>query len=140
MKHLAATLLLCLPMLYGFTQMIPNQSVEVLYDSRGNRIVRQIWTNSQNPGNKKDNADLLGINEMRLYPNPTKQELFISYPAPEQGDQITIIDITGKLVFMTNVADENPIITLFLEGLNAGTYIVQVQTHETTFRSKFIKQ
>lgn len=83
------------------------------------------------------------VEQINIYPNPVKENAFISYDLESISDvQIYIYDFGGKLVKTFNLPKQSAgkhNLTLNLEGLNAGTYIIHLKTEDKKFVSKFIK-
>ncbi len=70
--------------------------------------------------------------EIRLFPNPAKERIMISGVAGTK--QITVTDITGRIVYQANTEQPQPIVNL--ETYPSGLYIVHVKTKvaETSFK------
>lgn len=77
-------------------------------------------------GNKTDG--------LTLYPNPVKDQLFITIP--EKAEQLFIYDITGQEVY-AGEADERMI---NLSGIAPGMYILKIRGHKGSFHAKFVKE
>lgn len=75
------------------------------------------------------NADVQ-VTTFQVYPNPVKD---ILYHTP--SDVVRIYDLTGRLVLATTSADQ-----VDLTGLQAGTYVLQLQIGEATHTQKISKQ
>jgi len=79
----------------------------------------------------------LSIDKIKLYPNPVTDILYLE--SEEVVKSINIIDISGKLI--TNIIPNiNGVITIPLEGINPGTYIIQYKTNDDVKTKKFIKK
>lgn len=76
--------------------------------------------------------------QVKLYPNPVTEALFITHPT-EQDFDIIISDINGKQILRTVYQKEQ---ALSLEALTSGTYLLTVITKESkqTNTYKIIKK
>lgn len=61
----------------GFAQMIPNQSVKLEYDTRGNRIVRKQWTQGGQQSKRGETFTQKEPVSFVLYPNPATDHINI---------------------------------------------------------------
>jgi|TARA_Y100000385_G_C12725604_1_gene480526 hypothetical protein len=74
---------------------------------------------------------------VRVYPNPTKEKIFISHPNINSF-KIFITDVTGKLLLQKQVGKKDPI---NIERYPKGTYIFNIISEEKKTNSyKIIKQ
>ena len=108
-------------------QMIPNQSIKVEYDSRGNRVVRKLW-NPQTPGNKRgDEAVIAEEHGLVAYPNPAEDWLALRSAAPDSASrQVVVINGMGQVVQEQFWAEGQPELRIELHGLATGLYQVAV--------------
>lgn len=60
-----------------------------------------------------------------IYPNPTKQHLYIKLGTLESGTIISITDISGRQVFYKKINNENEVDINF-DGFNSGLYFIAV--------------
>ncbi|MGH1387059.1 T9SS type A sorting domain-containing protein [Kordia sp.] len=74
-------------------------------------------------------------NQIRMFPNPTKNQVNIN--APTNLEHITIYDMAGKLILKNKNVQNNSQI-LNLEKLSSGMYMVQIKTAKTTTLKKLI--
>lgn len=76
--------------------------------------------------------------QVKLYPNPVTEALFITHPT-EQDFDVIISDITGKQILRAVHQKEQ---ALSVETLSSGTYLVTVTTKDSkqTNTYKIIKQ
>jgi|GEM_PF-1232420 len=87
--------------------------------------------------------DIASINNLTIYPNPVHTDLNIVIDASAQSDAMfTIIDNSGKLIrtlknTKLNVGKQN--VTFDLQGLQSGTYYLQVANDEGAVFTPFIK-
>jgi hypothetical protein len=87
----------------------------------------------------------LGTNPIQIlknvtcYPNPTSDKLTIQFQNPTGlKNQITVLDITGKIVYSTSGTEDNIIIPL--GNLNAGIYIVKISSGQEHAVARIVKQ
>jgi hypothetical protein len=72
-----------------------------------------------------------------VYPNPATSEVTIRVDAKYTVTSISITDITGREVLVANAKNT---VSLNLETIKAGYYIVNVQTNAGTISTKLIKE
>jgi hypothetical protein len=78
-------------------------------------------------------------NALTLYPNPTVQFLYVGKEADKTYKEISIIDISGKLVLQKNNHKYNEPIDV--SRLTPGTYIITSKSSEgKLYNNKFIKK
>ena len=74
---------------------------------------------------------------VKIYPNPTKEVIFISHPS-SNSFKVFISDVTGKVLFQKEVGKQEPI---NIEKYPTGTYLINVITEDKkTNTYKIIKQ
>ena len=77
---------------------------------------------------------------MTVYPNPAKDYVYLSLgkPAANQG-QITVMDLSGRLVLDVDIAPGHSIRRLDISSLSEGVYLVNwVESGISLGRGKFI--
>lgn len=82
-----------------------------------------------------------GLSFFRLFPNPTQQNINISYYNPTMAVvNYTIINLYGAVVFSTTkeVQSGNVKEEFNVNNLSAGTYFMKVQTGNNTTASRFV--
>jgi hypothetical protein len=74
--------------------------------------------------------------ELKIFPNPTKNILQLQTANNGSLDKITITDLTGKIILIqtTNTAQIN------VEPLASGMYILEATSGEAKYSSKFVKE
>jgi len=93
----------------------------------------------------QENLSYTGISEMdavsSIYPNPTKNDINLMY-AIDGKTNISIYDITGKMVFSTQVNYNNGLNkqVINVENFAPGIYNVVMQSDKKRSSAKFIKQ
>ena len=74
---------------------------------------------------------------IRLYPNPASTDIYIK--SPDNTDQITISDITGKTMVRYTVSGHIPQ-PLSIEQLSPGVYIIRLTAKTNTYTGRFVKK
>ncbi len=72
-------------------------------------------------------------NAIKIFPNPTANELNIQIPSSIDLKNVTIYNTIGQKIMESNSG------TLFVTSLSNGIYNVSIETSEGTFHKKFIK-
>jgi len=83
------------------------------------------------------------INNIKLFPNPSKENIIIDYKGFENTNtnNIKIYDITGKEVSNYSIMNNNSTTSqLNISNFESGIYIITIQTQNKIIRKKFIKQ
>jgi len=79
-------------------------------------------------------------NVFTVFPNPATNQLSISFIQNQKSVKlVNIFDVTGKLVLTTNVQDllnSNNTITLDLNNLNSGIYMIEAKTDDISVFDK----
>ena len=84
-----------------------------------------------------------GINEnsfassIKLFPNPANNHLTISLGSNNKKVEVTIADITGKIIYTTTATDTHKI-EVNSEDFAAGVYVVQIQTADFIGTKKLV--
>ncbi|MEW4923223.1 T9SS type A sorting domain-containing protein [Algibacter sp. 2305UL17-15] len=87
----------------------------------------------------------LGIEEdilnkgIRIYPNPTKGNLFISNDGLVNLEKIVIYDVSGRLISQQDISNTSRLRTVRLNGLSKGVYLVNIHSDKTFITKKIIK-
>lgn len=129
---------------------VKSQNVfEFTYDENGNRIRREMiplriinpndTTNADSTNNANNTAQNnlsgndstqytshLGDQEIKIYPNPTSGELKMEISNFVTGSSgfITVVDLTGRLIYQSNTVSASNIINL--SSALVGNYILKV--------------
>lgn len=74
---------------------------------------------------------------INLFPNPATDKLTIALGNNNQKVQVTITDITGKIIY-TTIARETHKLEVNTKDFAEGIYVVQIQTEEFTGTKKFM--
>lgn len=75
-------------------------------------------------------------NEFFVYPSPANNEIHFNNTKEYTLDEVSIYDITGKLVIDTGKVTNN---TIDVSALQSGVYMVKITSQGTSFMRKFTK-
>ncbi|MGG7035619.1 MAG: M1 family aminopeptidase [Flavobacterium sp.] len=109
-----------------FTETIPFDVTSIEFDPDKNIIA-------------KNNTTTLGIKKavfknIRLYPNPAKDQLSIELPSSITLEKVIIYNNLGQMIYKGNNT------TISLENLTIGTYYIELTTSAGKHKEKFIKK
>lgn len=90
-------------------------------------------------GNIKD-VEFVSANELKLFPNPVKDELALSINKEEKIVSYSIFDNSGNLVKKGNFESKLNEQKLNLSDLNKGIYLINIETDTQSYREKIIKE
>ncbi|MBK7506534.1 MAG: T9SS type A sorting domain-containing protein [Bacteroidetes bacterium] len=76
--------------------------------------------------------------DFKLYPNPTNGSVRIELPYSGDGNWI-LSDISGRQLKAENIANNEKIMELNLNGLPSGTYFITIQLGGNVSTAKIIK-
>jgi hypothetical protein len=79
--------------------------------------------------------DLLSANEVKLYPNPTTDRIFLETQYPL--DELKVLDITGKAIISMSALELNEVIDM--TEFKNGIYLFQMKLGEYQMHMKVIK-
>ena len=66
----------------------------------------------------------------KLYPNPNNGEFTLAYDLKQTSEAtVNITDITGKLVYTTQISNESNLIKINTQGLQSGLYFIQLHAN-----------
>jgi hypothetical protein len=72
--------------------------------------------------------------QLRIYPNPTSQSLYVSHPDMSSFG-ITIVDLHGKQLYSGTINNDEP---LDVSNYTQGMYLVTVENKETNKKNTYI--
>ena len=78
------------------------------------------------------------VNNIILFPNPSKGIFNLLLPDIKSAVQIKIFDIDGKIVYNKETKD-NPNVVVDVSNIKAGQYIIQLKINNTLISKKLIK-
>ena len=79
---------------------------------------------------------LLENSFVKVYPNPAKDYINIEIAESNYDGMLTLIDLTGKLVYKA-IFNKQQIVPI--NDLNNGIYLVKIEVNNQIYYSKFIK-
>ncbi|NIF06422.1 T9SS type A sorting domain-containing protein [Chryseobacterium sp. Tr-659] len=80
------------------------------------------------------NVDNMSVDNIQLYPNPTSDFINIQVSKNEKINKVNIFTVAGDFIFSSNKSK------IDIEHLTTGSYIIEVITNNTTYKSRFIKK
>ena len=78
------------------------------------------------------------INALEIYPNPTKNILWVTLPINEKTTSISITDVTGRKIKTTIPSNQKDKISLDVSNLSKGIYYLELQSSKGKYISSFI--
>jgi hypothetical protein len=102
-------------------------------------------TNNSDPEYIFDAGTLLGVHSMsaaapvKIYPNPAHAQLNIQYAGTSEEALVEIFDIRGLRVKQERMSLQS-VMTIPVNDLEKGMYIVKVRDEKSVFTSKFLKE
>jgi hypothetical protein len=79
----------------------------------------------------------LSSENIRVFPNPSTGQIRLAVTANQSPREVAIRDLTGALVFRSEVNGRN---TIDVSHLTTGMYIVEVHTAQGAYKTKLIKE
>ncbi len=73
-----------------------------------------------------------------LSPNPATEFIKIEIQTEESQSLIRIMDVTGRIVHTENIHVENQLSQINIDNLNAGTYLLWVESGSNNFVERFV--
>lgn len=110
-----------------------------------NNVMDGVQAFDMPPTEVLDCSEILGVtdathSELSIYPNPTRGEVYILTDKSYVDAKISITDLTGKVVYQTNLDLGSKKGTLDVSSLPVGVYIVKIDTKEGIITKKLIKK
>ena len=126
--------------------LIAQTNVCYTYDKAGNRTNRTICLKSEEASSDSVSIAKIPITEnlggmvITLYPNPTKGQLMvqITHMPDNTMGEITLYDLSGRLVTVQNTVNENTMLDLSLQPL--GIYVLRIRVGGKVSEWKVIKE
>jgi uncharacterized delta-60 repeat protein len=75
--------------------------------------------------------------EINMYPNPATEYIHIKLSEDTKDYQLEIVDITGRLVYSSNIKQS---VTIDVSGLAKGSYFINMKSEKISGASHFIKE
>jgi hypothetical protein len=82
---------------------------------------------------------IASTNQLKVYPNPFDEQLYLTMTDALGESQITLRSTIGQIVWQKKLTLEQEQ-SLSLANLPSGVYVLQIQTKDTQYVSKIIKQ
>lgn len=121
-----------------FTTVNKPDGWEVLYTSNTVAVIIPALKAAPVSSNQNDAITVAGgSSQLKFYPNPVKDVLFVQLPAATQKATINILSIDGKL--MQRISSTQLTTRISIAALPKGTYLLQVVNGSNTTSQKFIK-
>ena len=79
------------------------------------------------------------ITEASMYPNPARDTVEVALNSAEHIQELSLYDITGKLVLYKNKIDLNKA-NMDISNLHSGLYIVAIKTNTTVLKKRLLVQ
>ncbi|NLA23384.1 MAG: T9SS type A sorting domain-containing protein, partial [Bacteroidales bacterium] len=77
--------------------------------------------------------------QLNVYPNPFSNELYVTGVNADNFN-LTVIDISGRKIIQTNINDTNANIAKYLSNLEAGNYLIQIETEKQILTKRIVKE
>ena len=87
--------------------------------------------------NTSTGIDITKNDGIKIYPNPAANNLTISFGSSNKKVDVTITDITGKIIY-TTTASETQKIEVITEDFKEGIYVVQIQSADFIATKKLV--
>lgn len=144
-----------LVILFGVMYFLPGRlpaqtTFTFKYDSSGNRTERRFIPMRKSaqisdstgaigtPEQREEIREVIGTNEIRIYPNPTGGFLHIEIPGEKENNvNIRLYDMKGRTIKEMQVTDEY--IVLDMNSQPAGIYILSIMVGEKRKDWKILK-
>lgn len=85
-----------------------------------------------------NDVEFIPEENLKLYPNPTKDFLKITFAKNDNKKEIAVYDLTGKIVLQKNTISQDD--SVDVRSLSKGLYIIKVKLNEKMWIKKFIKE
>lgn len=79
----------------------------------------------------------LGKNQLKLYPNPATDMVYVDMPSAVTNASVSIIDISGKKILNKTASGSK--IEIDVRQLAKGTYVLRISENGKIYNAKFIK-
>jgi len=98
-----------------------------------------LYTPAQGKGSTGISEDIYDLSDkVNLYPNPNNGKFYVNLTDNSADKNISISDITGRVVFQENNINNN--ISIDLSGMNSGVYMVKIYNDTECELQKIIVQ
>jgi len=79
-------------------------------------------------------------NTIKIYPNPTKDKLYLSSNDFDNNSFVKIYDLKGQLISTNSTKSIGNFLEIDVSNLKSGFYFINLLTNKKSFNSKFLKQ
>lgn len=101
----------------------------------GSLMIRPVFSNKSKKSSSDPELDLSASPEVKMWPNPMSDQLFLDYPQEWQDAEIRIIDLSGRtLIQIDQIQSQIPV-----NELPQGTYFIQIQKGRKRITQKMIR-
>jgi hypothetical protein len=90
--------------------------------------------------NNENLSSLQNEQKINIYPNPVTDKLNISLPLNSNVYNITLTDITGRVITLIKTVQEQKIASLRMDGLSKGIYLLKITSGNSYQTFKVVKQ
>ena len=111
----------------NFNPAITNINVSGVYDGFTVKLSKNMFLKT---------TDVALPVKLNVYPNPTTDQITVQ--SKSRIKDVTVYSIDGKLIFSKNTDGKSAVIDL--KGLNAGVYLIHINSGSQTFVEKIIKK
>ncbi|WP_323789391.1 YCF48-related protein [Psychroserpens sp.] len=118
--------------------IIPNTTYyyRLVADNNGTTVFSETYQyTSETLGVSQIMYDPFGI---KIYPNPANNQIFIETNQPTIFESVSLVDLTGKLIFDYNNIDTTNVAKLILNDLDYGIYFLKFKYENSFFTKKLI--
>ena len=77
--------------------------------------------------------------DVRLFPNPSGEEIFLFSSAEDTFDY-QILSLDGRIINSGHLRQQGKAIPIDISGLRSGIYIVMLQSSSSTYSLRFIRK
>ena len=85
--------------------------------------------------------EIVAPDSFKLFPNPASTEINVDLSSFQEGTEIQIADLSGRIVYHQANVDSNPgrnTLTIPIKGIDNGIYLMKVLSDKRFFTSKFM--
>jgi hypothetical protein len=82
----------------------------------------------------------LTLEELRIYPNPAKEEVHIPLRGTNTTFEVQLVDMQGKIIKSGSVINNNGVINIDVRAYAPGLYHINLTTDQGIYYGRFIKQ
>jgi len=88
-----------------------------------------------------DNSDInILSNKLTVYPNPVEHTLNIKFANMSKNIELSLTNLLGKVIYNNTITTTTDKISLNLESVDSGLYILTIKYEGNVFQTKIVKQ